>query len=55
MIIDNEEGANIQAIRNKFGQIPNVWVKVFDYRKDQTAAGTGMKALKRRGRPGRKT
>lgn len=31
MIIDNEEGANLDAIRSKFSQIPNVWVKVFEY------------------------
>jgi hypothetical protein len=34
LIIDNEEGANLQAIQNAFDQIPNVWVKVFDYPKE---------------------
>jgi hypothetical protein len=47
MIIDNEEGANLQEIQNTFAQIPNVWVKVFDYQKDKTAASTNSKALRK--------
>jgi hypothetical protein len=54
LVIDNEEGANLQGIQNAFAQIPNVWVKVFDYRKDKTAASTGRKAPKKRRRPLRK-
>jgi hypothetical protein len=50
MIIDNEEGANLDAIRNKFGQIPNVWVKVFDYRKDRASVDKKGKALRKQRR-----
>jgi len=55
LIIDNERVANLQAIQNAFAKIPNVWVKVFDYRKDNTAASTSRKAPKKRRRQVRKT
>src|SRR6202011_2261754 len=45
MVIDNEGGTDLQAIQNAFAQIPNVWVKVFDYQKDKTAAGKRRNAL----------
>jgi hypothetical protein len=55
LIIDNEEGANLKAIQNAFAQIPNVWVKVFDYRKDKTTASTRRKSRKKRRRHGPKS
>jgi len=55
MIIDNEEGANLQAIQDTFLQIPNVWVKVFDYQKGKTAVSTSRKAPRKRRAPVRKT
>jgi hypothetical protein len=49
MIINNQGGADLQAIQNAFDQIPNVWVKVFDYQKDEKAARTSRKAPNKRG------
>jgi hypothetical protein len=43
LIIDNGKVSNLQAIQNSFTQIPNVWVKVFDYRKDKKAMPTSGK------------
>ncbi len=50
LVIDNEEAANLQTIQKTFAQIPNVWVKIFDYRKDKTAVGTGEKKTPRKRR-----
>jgi hypothetical protein len=50
LVIDNEEGANLQAIQNTFAQIPNVWVKVFDYRKDKAAVAKGRKTSRKQRR-----
>jgi hypothetical protein len=57
MIIDNEEGANLQAIQKTFTQIPNVWVKVFDYQKEKTVLSASRKTPRKRrtGRPRTKT
>lgn len=48
LIIDNDGARNLQEIQNAFSQIPNVWVKVFDYRKDKPRAARKMKTPKKR-------
>jgi hypothetical protein len=50
LIIDNGGARNLQGIQNAFAQIPNVWVKVFDYRKDKTAGSTRKKTPRKRRR-----
>jgi hypothetical protein len=40
LIIDNEKTRKLQAIQGAFAQIPNVWVKVCDYRADTSSATT---------------
>jgi hypothetical protein len=44
IIIDNGGSRNLQGIQNTFVQIPNVWVKVFDYRKEKRTIKTRRKA-----------
>lgn len=46
LIIDNDGARNLQAIQKAFSQIHNVWVKVFDYRKD-IPHGTKKKATRK--------
>jgi hypothetical protein len=48
LVIDNDGTRNLQGIQNAFAQIPNVWVKIFDYRKGKTAVGKVPRKPRRR-------
>jgi hypothetical protein len=49
LIVDNEGSRNLQGIQNAFAQIPDVWVKIFDYRRDKLVVPvTGKAQTKRR-------
>ncbi|HXM92814.1 MAG TPA: hypothetical protein VOA64_00945 [Candidatus Dormibacteraeota bacterium] len=52
IVIDNHGARNLERIQKAFGEIPNVWVKVFDYRGDNKPGKTSPKAPsgRRRGR-----
>lgn len=47
LLIDNGGSRNLQGIQDTFVQIPNVWVKVFDYRKEKRIVKTRRKAPRR--------
>ncbi|HEV3481800.1 MAG TPA: hypothetical protein VGR97_05660 [Candidatus Acidoferrales bacterium] len=53
LIIDNEGVNNLQRIQDAFTQIPSVWVKIFDYRKD-VSAGRRTRKTQRKRRAGRR-
>jgi hypothetical protein len=49
LIIDNAGSKSLEKVQEAFAQIPNVWVKVFDYRKDiPVKLKTRKSAIKRR-------
>ncbi len=41
LVIDNQRAKNLHMVTEAFAQIPNVWVKVFKCRKDDTTTRTG--------------